>query len=344
MKGIQGLAQIAHKTGALRVAQSLACGADRLLKRLAIAERWQRGSLVFMFHRIVDSPDPYRLGYDLREFDWFCGFLAERYDVLPLEELERRRRSRRPPTNAVALTFDDGYADNLHLALPVLQRHGLPATVFITTKAISREVHLWTSRLAWIVEGGDAASAPRTLLGVEIALKTAQQRVSTLNTLADRLKCVSTEHRERAISELAEALKVTSMPGIEHDMLTWDQVRQLDRAGFTAGAHTLTHPILSECDDKTLLAEIGQGKEELEGQLGRKVTTFAYPNGEPGDFDQRAVDVVERCGFDCAYTTIYGANSQSTDRFRQRRVTLYAPTPGGIALQTERFFYARGPE
>src|SRR5262245_52109765 len=110
------VAQIMARTGALSALRAGAGVVDGLLKRTAARPAWERGGLIFMFHAVEDSPSPYRLSVRRDTFEAFCELVAGSYEALPLAELESRRRAGSLPARAVAITFDDGYADNHDVA------------------------------------------------------------------------------------------------------------------------------------------------------------------------------------------------------------------------------------
>lgn len=338
----RGAAALLHHGGALSAWRRAASGIDLMVHAAGLDERLQRGGLVYMYHQLSERPNPFRPCADAREFEWFCGHLAQHYEVISLNEMEARRTAGRSLARAVALTFDDGYTDNLELGLPILRRYGLPATIFITTGTIGGASLLWSSRVSYLMEHGRVAGGQTVrACGVELALGSEQERVQSLELIYERLKRVEDVEREETIARLAEELGVPDFSGLAGDTLTWDQVRELDAAGFRAGGHTVTHPILGLTSDRQLEEEICGCKEELEGQLGHPVDTFAYPNGTPADYDQRAMDAISRAGFRAAYTFVYGANTRSTDPMQLLRVSAYGDTYPELALQMERFFYAR---
>jgi peptidoglycan/xylan/chitin deacetylase (PgdA/CDA1 family) len=331
--------QAVHRCGAVSAFRSAASLADRLQHMTQLGSYAERGGLVFMFHRLSEHPDPFRPGCSVEMFELFCRHIVKHYDVLPLADLEQRRHAGQPLTRTIALTFDDGYADNFWLALPVLERHGLPATVFIVTQPINRGPPLWTSRVAWIAEHGRLDGPPPEISGLSLRLRHPIERAATATALVERLRVLEPTQRDEVIDELAEQLAVEDFSGLQDEMLSWDQLRQMERAGFTAQPHTVSHPILSYLSEHEMEREIGQAKEEIEAQLGRKADFFAYPRGTTADFDRRAVDVVRRLGFRAAYTTRFGAVTQRQQPLRLPRVTLYAQDAAHVALQIERFFY-----
>lgn len=101
------------------------------------------------------------------------------------------------------------------------------------------------------------------------------------------------------------------------DALTWDQVRELDRAGFTIGSHTLTHPWLPDLTDDEITCELCASKFLIEQELGHVVTAVAYPYGA---FDARVKRIVQQCGYVHAYTTAPGRRIPDNDPLAHKRV------------------------
>lgn len=292
-----------------------------------------------VFHRLCETANPFRPGTLVEDFDRICRHLKEHYQVLSLEELELRRCSRQPSPSAVAITFDDGYADNYHLALPILRRYNLPATVFITTGCMEGKNILWTSRLAWILEYGQLPANPLIIRHSTLAVNTPQERLHTLGELKEQLKQLDQAEREEIISQIAEAMQVDDLSLLKKEMLTWDQLAEMDAAGFVAGAHTINHPILARESPAQIRVELSGSREELESRLKHRVDFFAYPNGGPNDFNGEVAEAVRRAGYRLACSMIFGANTFATDAYWLRRVSIYAENFPEIALQLERFFY-----
>ena len=102
-------------------------------------------------------------------------------------------------------------------------------------------------------------------------------------------------------------------------MLSWDEVDALRGLGFSIGAHTVNHPILSRVEGEAAWREIRGSKDTIERALGVPIRGFAYPNGGVGDYSAETVRLVERAGFTCAVTTRRGLNTTRTPRFELRR-------------------------
>lgn len=314
---------------------------DGLLKRTAARPGLERGGLVFMLHSVALAPSPYRLSVSRAAFERLCEALAESYDVLPLAELEDRRRAGSLPARAVALTFDDGYADNHDVAWPVLKRLGLPATVFVTTGAIEGKQPLWFHRVAHIFETAQPEELPVCVGPWTFTLDTDGERESTVGRVSSDLKKMPASQREEMIAALGEAFGVTDFSPLASEMLTWEQLRAMDAGGFSVEAHTVTHPILGAETIEAATREIAESREVLSAGLKRSVDLFAYPNGKREDMTGDVVRAVERAGFRAAFTAEFGAVTPKNDPYRVPRVTAYASSPSLELLQIERFFYVR---
>lgn len=333
------LATVLVRSKALSAFRRGASALDDFLKRTAARPGLERGGLIFMFHGVADEPSPFRLATPRAELEQFCRIAAESYDVLPLAELESRRRAGTLPARAIAITFDDGYADNHDVAWPVLKEHGLPATVFVTTGAVGGERLLWFHRVAYIFETARPEELPVVVGPWTFTLDTDGERISTVGRVSSDLKKMPAAQREELIARLAEAFHVTDFTPLAREMLTWDQIRAMDAGGFSVEAHTVTHPILGAESIETAAREIAESREVLSEKLGRSVDLFAYPNGKSDDMTDEVVRAVERAGFRAAFTAEFGAAAPSNDPYRVPRVTAYSTSADALRLQIERSFY-----
>lgn len=266
---------------------------------------------MLLYHRIAGPRrDPQMLDVRARNFDEQLGILARSTTPLPLDEFESLRRSGSLPARAVAVTFDDGYADNLHAAAPGLVRHGIPATVFITTGMIGSEREFWwddVERIAFDapLAGDDPASRQREYASL----------VSALHPLP-------TAVRERRLAALRVSKSMPEKGRESHRALSLDELRALAvLPGISIGSHTMTHPSLAwlAIDDQT--REMAGSAAWLEGELGIRVRALAYPFGTPGDVSRETVRAAaDVC--DYAMATDSGAAWKWSPRWRLPRVTV----------------------
>lgn len=274
---------------------------------------------IMIFHRIVPEFDPLLAEEpDAVRFRAIVEVVAEQFQPLSLKEGLRRLSEGTLPPNAVCLTFDDGYSDNLTVAAPILKRFGVPATVFVASGFLDGRV-MWNDRVIESVRRAQGDRMDLVDLGLgEHALGDVDERVGLLSVLIGKLKYLPAEQRE----EITQAMVTRYAPGMPSPMLSRAQVCELRDEGIEIGGHTVTHPILARTDNRHAFREISANKEDLEALIGDPLHFFAYPNGQPGrDFNRDHADMVRRVGYEAALTTRPGVSTPSTDRFWLPRFT-----------------------
>lgn len=275
---------------------------------------------ILIFHRVLSEPDQLFPGeVDRRRFDELMGWIAEWFNVLPLDEAIVRLKRGQLPARAAAITFDDGYADNWLNAVPILQRHRLHATFFIATGFLDGG-RMWNDTLIESVRG---ATVPRLDLGWvglgDTSIATVESKQSLLGRLIPAIKHMAPEQRADAVARIAEACRATLPDDL---MLSTAQLRALRAAGMGVGAHTVTHPILARLEPASARREIAESRSVLEDRLGERIGLFAYPNGKLGqDYLPEHVAMVRELGFDAAVSTNWGASGAGADEFQLRRFT-----------------------
>lgn len=283
--------------------------------------------VILIYHRVLPEPDPLLPDLpDIARFGWQMRLLANYFHPLPLAEAAARLQAGDLPPRSVCVTFDDGYRDNLECAVPVLEELGIPATVFVATGFLGDGMMFNDL----VIEGVRAAPGPeldlRELRLGTLPMRTSDERRAAIDRLLPALKYLPEAERDRkarAIAERAGYHPVTRL------MLDPDGVRALAARGVTIGAHTLTHPILSETADAVAAEEISASKRVLEEMTGGPVTLFAYPNGRPGrDYGERHVQMVKDAGFRAAVSTHWAPATQDSDPYQLPRFTPWDVTPG----------------
>lgn len=290
-----------------------------MMRRAAVRGGQQRLS-VFIFHRVLPAPDPLFPGeLDVAAFDTLLGWIGSWFQVLPLDEaLARLDRGGLPPA-AAAITFDDGYADNLHHAAPVLQRHGMTATLFIATGFLDGG-RMWNDSLIEAVRAAPAGTLDLTAHGGErLVLGDAASRAAAIERLIRYAKHLPPARRQAVVDGVVDTIGVALPRDLmlrSADIPCWLQ------AGHGVGAHTVSHPILASLDAAKARREIHDGRDALQALCGRPVTLFAYPNGKPGqDYGPEHVRMAREAGFAAAVSTAWGHVGIGSDRFQLPRFT-----------------------
>lgn len=300
----------------------------------------RRGRLsILIYHRVIPEPDPMQPEeIDRDTFDWHLALLAEQFNVLPLSEAVSRLRDGTLPARAACITFDDGYADNCEVALPVLRQWKLPATFFVATGYLNGG-RMWNDTIIESVRRAPGATLNLSGLGMGVhSIATMEDRRNTLERLIADLKYLSPTQRQERVRELARHI---AAPLPDDLMMRTDQVRTMHNAGMEIGGHTVTHPIFSVIDDETVRREIAEGREQLESIIGGRVSLFAYPNGRPGtDYKPVHVEIVRSMGFAAAVSTAWGVCSADSDPYQLPRFCPWDRTPARFGLRMLRSYLA----
>jgi peptidoglycan/xylan/chitin deacetylase (PgdA/CDA1 family) len=203
-----------------------------------------------------------------------------------------------PDPNEVVLTVDDAYADFYEVALPVLERMQVPATLYVPTDFVDLHEWLWPDRLLWMVQASEAESVSFESHQA-LPLGTLPQRRDTWNALADDLLERTGAQRADAFAELEQRLgvEVPAEPTEDFRPMSWEQLRDASRRGVTVGSHSTAHLPLARESPALQETLILKSKRRLEDQLQQTVSHFCYPHGRLLDFDAGSISVVQKAGF-----------------------------------------------
>ena len=264
-----------------------------------VVARWRSSHpLILLYHRVTHlADDRWSIAVTPAHFAEQMELLRQCATVLPLSALGATGAGPNVRGAAVLVTFDDGYADNLHEALPVLQRFDVPATVFISTDAVIQGREYWWDDLDRLVPPAeyDATWA--------------------------RLRDIDARARDAALDSLRAAADVGSAARPDRRPLTPDELACLaSDARIEIGAHTASHARLSALPASAQRAEIESGRAALQSIIARPIESFAYPFGRAGDYTAETMDLVRAAGFTRACINQAGRVDRSTDRFALPRL------------------------
>ncbi|UGQ46207.1 polysaccharide deacetylase family protein [Massilia endophytica] len=280
----------------------------------------QRAPMILIYHRVLRRKDALLPSeVDAAEFESQLQLLKSIFNVIPLLDAVRLARAGELPPRAACITFDDGYADNAELALPLLRRHGLHATFFIAAGFLDGG-RMWNDCVIEIVRRAPGGVLDASRLGCgRIPLLSLADRQRAISILIGKFKYLPMAQRSVQVRRLAE-LADCVLP--EDLMMSSAQVRQLHRCGMGIGAHTVRHPILARTPLARAQREISEGRRMLQGLIGEEVSLFAYPNGKPGiDYGREHVAMVRELGFEGAVSTAWGAAGPAPDVYQLPRFT-----------------------
>ena len=301
-------------------------------------------AVILMYHRVATiHADPFCLSVAPAHFEEHLEILRKRTHPMALRQMMTAIRDGNIPPRSVVLTFDDGYADNLAIAHPLMERQEIPATVFVTTDFLDHQRELWwdelervflepgllPDRLCLIIQG----CSYRWELGAcaryddedcrrhrrwRAAEDAPTARHAAYCSIWRLLQLLPEFERRTALDQIAAWADNRGPARPSYRGLSPQELASLEDKGFVAiGAHTVTHPALPELSPEDQRCEVQQSKQRLEDILGHRITSFAYPYGA---WSKETAAIVREAGFDCACATIAGFVEQSVDHFQLPRI------------------------
>jgi peptidoglycan/xylan/chitin deacetylase (PgdA/CDA1 family) len=309
--------------------------------------RWGAPAVILMYHRVTElANDPHLLAVAPEHFGQQLEAIGAIGVPLRLSELVQALQQGRVPPRAVAVTFDDGYADNLHNAKPLLARHGVPATVFVTAGQVGRQREFWWDELdRLLLQPGVLPPVLRLSVSggmrewrLDAAETYTEQdhrrdrhwhierredpgpRQRLFRALFELIYALPSEQKWRVLAEVAARASVASMARPSHRTLTPEELARLAGDGLVdIGAHTMTHPVLATLPPADQRQEIRESKACLEAILGRPVVSFAYPHGSS---TPEAVASLAQAGYSYACGSRAEAVFQGADLFHLPRLVV----------------------
>lgn len=280
-----------------------------------------RGRLsVLIFHSVLAQADSLRPGEPTaEEFERILRWLTTQFNVIRLSDAIEHLQQGTLPERAAAVTFDDGYANNHDVALPILQKLGAPATFFIATGYLDGGI-MFNDAVIECVRHAGGAELDLSALGLGTHLiRTDEGKRTAIGRILQQVKYLPVDARAERVASLVD-ITGTVLP--KNLMMSSEQVKGMHRNGMDIGGHTVSHPILASLDDAQARSEIAAGRAQLEALTGERVELFAYPNGQPmSDYGQQHVHAVRELGFSGAVSTASGVTSRGDDLYQIRRFT-----------------------
>ena len=303
-------------------------------------------AVILLYHRVARAAiDPWQLCVSPEHFEQHLSHLRRSFRVISLPELVDAHVSGSIPANAVAVTFDDGYADNLLEAMPLLEDSSTPATFFVTSGAIGSTRGFWWDELARYLLGSeclpeileldlgshkfrlptkDANSRRlyRWWSGRKEADKPESMRVQFHRRVYEHLRTLSPNDCRLALDQIAEWSRANGTSSSQ-DAMTIEQLIELASSDLVGiGAHSVNHPVLSNLSPQAQKVEIQESKRQLGEIIGRNIVGFAYPNGTCRDFNPQTTHMVQDSGFHYACAAEDAVVLSTSNRFALPRITV----------------------
>lgn len=305
--------------------------------------------LAILRYHAVCGPEGYRYAdpqicVTAESFERHVAYLSKAYSVMRLDDAAARLAAGEPlPRNAVAITFDDGYADNL-TAARILAKYGATATFYITAGCLAGGDPFWPAEIRALVGAVQAPHLHLDAAGVALDLPLANgaDRLAAVRRLTKTFKSNLIPVREAFREQLRAAAGHPEMPRV---MLTWDEVREMHALGMTIGSHTMTHPNLPSAGLAAARSELASSRARLEQEISAPVTMFSYPNGGADRYLTADVQrAVKEAGYRAATTSRNAFATAASDLYALERIEVEEELSHLVfALEVERFLFRPKP-
>lgn len=312
--------------------------------------QFARGALILIYHRITESRlDPWSLSVSPDHFAEHLAVLRRSFHPKSLQELGRSIHGRSNIVDrSIVITFDDGYADNLHAALPLLEKFDVPATIFLASGAIGSQHEFWwdeltslllseqtlPDRLALTIRGksyswevGEAAQVGRaadlSARNWKVGQPAPSSRYSLYLALWQLIHGLSSEEQKVAMTAIRAWAGNSSYTPI-HRIMDENEVAKLAQSQqIEIGAHTISHVSLAPLSCDSQRDEIQGSKAQLEKMINRPVQSFSYPFGKRSDYQSQTISLVQEAGFSVACSNEPGVVGAETDPFQLPRIHIH---------------------
>ena len=317
---------------------------------LPVASRFfAPAAAILAYHSVVEEPakTDYILGSSRARvhFERHIETLARKFSPVTLGDVAEFARSvRKLPPRAVAVTFDDGFADNYEVALPILNRYGVPATFYIMVDAVENGTLPWYCRIRFAFNTTRKSEWTYAETGRTYTLGSQAERQAAMPVAWDRGAALAGAEQRAFVDSVERDLEIDPAHArADHGMMMdWDQVRALKKAGHTIGGHTLSHPNVAQVSVEAARAEIAGCKRRLEEKLGDPVEHFSYPHPALNPhWSAETLAITREAGFKSAVLTTYGAVRAGDDPLGMKR--MYTPLDlDQLTLNLQTAFLKRG--
>jgi peptidoglycan/xylan/chitin deacetylase (PgdA/CDA1 family) len=316
-------------------AKGVAKRALRASGAMGLALRVRRSNPIILMYHGVTAQQPGGLRntegkhVGVERFAAQLRFLSRYRRVLSLTEFVDAVLAGRDLTNAVTLTFDDGYENNVACAAQVLADCKLPASFFLATGYIGVDRWMWVDRLESVLDRAARTDAVEVTGLGRVSL---QDRPVALKAIKAYAKKQPDERVQEVVAEVARQCGAgDAPPDGDYRFMTWDQARQLKAAGFEVGAHTVNHPLLARVPLERGEREMLDSRDHIARELGTCCDVFCYPNGKAGDYTPEIMTSAAR-HFRAALATNRGP-ARASERYELRRIGVgHGTTEDALAL------------
>ncbi len=267
---------------------------------------------ILMLHRVVQEENGRSqiiqnkvLEITAKNLEWLITFfLAMDYEIISLDEVvERLKSGRRSRRKFVSFTFDDGYADNFHVAYPIFRTYNVPLAIYVATSFPEGKAPLWWYPLERLLEDRDEIAFTHLDRPYRFPTRTALEKQEAFKGIRRLILGSDPALYQGFLASLFGEFGIDIFAEGPKLMLKWEEIAALSRDSLvTIGAHTVNHYALNRLSEGEAQFEIEESRRILEAHTGRRVEHFSYPYGTHLEVGRREFDLVRKTGFKTATT------------------------------------------
>jgi len=309
---------------------------------------------ILLYHSVAEEESPFVKGANVwissRRFARHLDYLLKHYRVLSLENLTISLKDGKLPERSLVITFDDGFADVFGFAYPMLKRHGLPATVFLTTCSMGSQKPIWIQELCYLMNTFGVEKTVDAIASIveQPGFRDSIARFSPRGTLQRQAEkfltyAVDKSERERILASLFQRFGVSRAELLARNsiFLTWNQVTHMHKDGIGFGSHGESHTPFSVMSVDEQREEIFNGKKVLDEKLGQSFVPFSYPFGGMQDFTADTRILTESAGHGCILTATPTLNDRRTSVWELGRIPIGNLPVHRFAFELEKGVFKR---
>lgn len=301
---ISGLVKLAGRFGGYSLARMLTSRQPRIL----------------MYHRF--SHQEKEGCVSAATFDSQVRYLVRHFNLVTVSDIASGLyEGSNLPLNSLAISVDDGYQDFYNVAWPILRKYGVPATFYVATGFVNKDLWLWPDQLRHLLHHAPKQPGEHSFDLFRIATPLTKEKASDeFSRIVQILLEAENEQKYKVLADMSSrwAVLIPLRAPEEYSAITWAQLKEMQSEGLEVGGHTVTHPSLARVSLSDARQEIQGAADAINQNLGEGIRSFCYPNGTPEDFVGQQVPLVQEAEFSCAVVAFADKNGH-TQRFAMRR-------------------------
>lgn len=295
------------------------------------SQRTETELTILLYHGVTEAKSNGIENYSLKhvplaDFERDMDYLKQHCNVLSMDEVLKLTISEDHfPSRSVAVTFDDGFANNFQLAMPILNRLNIPATFYVTSGIVDTDLMFWVDQLEDCLNRTKNSEIQITLEGKNkhFYLNKQEERLNALDAIKTVCKCVLVTEKDQIVNQVIEktGIEPQTSAAENYKKITWESLRKMaSNPLFTIGGHSLYHDILALQNSEFVESDIETSIALLRSNLSSQITHYSYPEGQPNHYNDDIIKFLKKCGITCCPSAVCGLNPLGMDPFHLRRV------------------------